>query len=139
MQKHSLGFTVGSLIEHGDGTVSFRRPGHFIDDFRVRIADVTGFSESKGGRKAMEHTIHVFGRGGELLSASVNAGNTQKIEAWFRAHPDFGGNTEAPAPVPVAAAPPTGVADELVKLAALRDQGVLTPAEFDAQKRRLLG
>jgi hypothetical protein len=30
------------------------------------------------------------------------------------------------------------VADELTKLAALRDKGVLTEAEFDAQKKRLL-
>lgn len=35
-------------------------------------------------------------------------------------------------------APPT-TADELTKLASLRDRGVLTEAEFDAQKRKLLG
>jgi hypothetical protein len=29
--------------------------------------------------------------------------------------------------------------DELTKLAALRDQGVLTDAEFDAQKAKILG
>lgn len=39
---------------------------------------------------------------------------------------------------------PTGgqqalIADELMRLAQLRDQGHLTPAEFEAQKRRLLG
>ena len=33
----------------------------------------------------------------------------------------------------------TSIADELAKLAALRDRGVLTPAEFDAAKARLLG
>jgi len=33
----------------------------------------------------------------------------------------------------------TSTADELSKLAALRDQGVLTGAEFDAQKAALLG
>ena len=42
---------------------------------------------------------------------------------------------------PVAAAGPTGSSqiDELTKLAGLRDQGVLTDAEFDAQKARILG
>lgn len=30
-------------------------------------------------------------------------------------------------------------ADELTKLAALRDRGVLTDAEFEAQKKKLLG
>ena len=33
----------------------------------------------------------------------------------------------------------TSTADELSKLAALRDQGVLTSAEFDSQKAALLG
>jgi hypothetical protein len=44
-------------------------------------------------------------------------------------------------PAPAAAAgtaPSSSVADELAKLAQLRDQGVLTEAEFAAQKARLL-
>jgi hypothetical protein len=36
-------------------------------------------------------------------------------------------------------APVESTADELTKLAALRDQGVLTDAEFEAQKRKILG
>jgi hypothetical protein len=36
------------------------------------------------------------------------------------------------------AAGTTSKADELAKLASLRDQGVLTPAEFEAQKAALL-
>lgn len=36
-------------------------------------------------------------------------------------------------------AAPASVADELGKLAALRDQGVITAADFEAGKRRLLG
>jgi Short C-terminal domain len=48
------------------------------------------------------------------------------------------------APVPAgpaapAAPPPASVADEIRKLAELRDAGVLTDAEFAAQKSRLLG
>ncbi len=35
--------------------------------------------------------------------------------------------------------PTQSVADELAKLAALRDQGLLTPEEFNGQKARLLG
>ena len=39
-----------------------------------------------------------------------------------------------------AASPGTGsAAEELTKLAALHDQGVLTDAEFEAQKQKLLG
>ena len=46
----------------------------------------------------------------------------------------------APAPAPVADAAPSG--DELIaaleKLGELRDKGILTDAEFDAQKAKLL-
>lgn len=37
-----------------------------------------------------------------------------------------------------AAVPATGTADELTKLATLHDQGVLTDAEFNAQKAKVL-
>jgi hypothetical protein len=43
------------------------------------------------------------------------------------------------APQAPVAAVPASLADELTKLAALRDQGVLNPAEFEQQKARLLG
>lgn len=44
----------------------------------------------------------------------------------------------APA-APTHAAAPMSVADEIAKLAALRDQGHITPAEFESQKAVLLG
>lgn len=46
--------------------------------------------------------------------------------------------TQAGAPVP-AAAPAASAADEIRKLAELRDAGVLTEDEFTAKKRQLLG
>src|SRR5262245_50495366 len=49
----------------------------------------------------------------------------------------------APPPPPPAPAPATSATDDLVtqlkELAALRDQGILTDAEFAAQKAKLLG
>jgi len=45
----------------------------------------------------------------------------------------------AAAAAPPAAAPSGGLADELERLATLRDQGTLTDAEFQAQKAKLLG
>jgi hypothetical protein len=49
--------------------------------------------------------------------------------------------TSAPATsAPVAATPPvSSIADELAKLAALKDSGVLSAEEFDTQKAKLLG
>jgi hypothetical protein len=42
-------------------------------------------------------------------------------------------------PAPQASAAPVDVADQLTKLAALRDRGVLSDAEFEMQKAKLLG
>ena len=46
------------------------------------------------------------------------------------------GSVEAPVAAPAAA--PVDVAEQLIKLAGLRDAGILSPEEFDAQKARLL-
>ncbi len=45
---------------------------------------------------------------------------------------------EHPSAAPQAASPPF-TADEIEKLASLKDRGVLTQEEFDAKKRQLLG
>lgn len=42
-------------------------------------------------------------------------------------------------PVQAGASAPVDVAGELQKYAALRDQGIITPEDFDAKKRQLLG
>ncbi|XFC39541.1 PDZ domain-containing protein [Stenotrophomonas indicatrix] len=47
-------------------------------------------------------------------------------------------SVEEPADAPVPIAKPLSVADELAKLLKLKEQGVLTQAEFDAQKSKLL-
>ena len=44
----------------------------------------------------------------------------------------------APVAAPEPAAPQVDVVSQLKELAALRDQGILTDAEFDAQKAKLL-
>ncbi|MFY0186137.1 PDZ domain-containing protein [Stenotrophomonas rhizophila] len=46
---------------------------------------------------------------------------------------------EEPAAVPASLAPALSVADELAKLLKLKEQGILTQAEFDSQKSKLLG
>jgi hypothetical protein len=61
----------------------------------------------------------------------------QELEAQQYAQPQY-----APPP-PAPAGPNVGVSDdtveELKKLAALRDQGILTEEEFAGQKKKLLG
>jgi len=129
-KTHKLGFGYGAILEYTDGSASYRKPATFTDAFRVRISDVTGFSVSKG-KKALERNLRVLGRGTELANADLNHGVAEKIEAWFRAHPSFGKSAPPSAP--------PSLADELVKLAVLRDQGALTDEEFQVQKSRLLG
>lgn len=136
MKTHKLGWANGTIYEHDDGTASYRAPAKILDSFRVRISDVVGFSESRGGRKALQNTLHIVGRGGELASCDINAGTTPKIEKWFRAHPDFGGGGKKARGS--SAGESASVADELAKLAALRDSGILSDAEFRMQKERLL-
>lgn len=44
----------------------------------------------------------------------------------------------AASPASAATVQPTSIADEIAKLAAFRDKGILTPAEFETQKAKLL-
>jgi hypothetical protein len=104
--------------------------------FRVRIGDVAGFSVTKD-RKVLERMLNVMGDGMLLGSASVNHKESEKIEKWFRTHPQFGCNGRATDGTATASG--TSVADELRKLADLHKDGVLTGDEFAVQKARLLG
>jgi hypothetical protein len=63
--------------------------------------------------------------------AAIDAAVAQQMAAQQMAPP--------PAPAPAPAAGGSSVIDQLKELASLKDAGVLTQAEFDAQKARLLG
>jgi Short C-terminal domain/Phospholipase_D-nuclease N-terminal len=70
--------------------------------------------------------VYVIVRGDSMTKRSVDQAQAQRaaMDDYIRQTATAGGGTAA---------------DELTKLAALRDQGVLTQAEFDAQKAKLLG
>jgi ribosomal protein L7/L12 len=110
--------------------------------FRIAISDVRGFSIRKAtrddkkrlGASSMQQVLVVQGLGTTLAEVAVNYGTAQKIEAWFRAHPLFG----SPTPGPNAPINHGSVADELTKLAGLRDAGVLSGEEFEIAKARTL-
>ena len=74
-------------------------------------------------------TAHVASSRG---AARANAQNAQAAADQPPAAP-----VEAP-PAPPAAAPPVDIYADLTKLKELLDAGVLTQAEFDAQKQKLL-
>ena len=62
--------------------------------------------------------------------------NKQAAQAQ-EAAPEAPAAAAAPAPAPAAAAPDP--IEQLTQLAALRDSGALTEAEFEAQKAKILG
>lgn len=146
--KHALGFGNGKIVEHEDGTAGYIKSAEFTQAFRVHIADVRGFSVTKSG-KMLTRMLNVLGNGTTLASVEVNHGTSELIEAWFRKHQLFNSRTNtAPVQEPVfpqasqpqhSPSPSTMIADELRKLAELRNEGILTSAEFDEQKARLLG
>jgi hypothetical protein len=68
--------------------------------------------------------VYLIARGSKMHEREVQ--QAQANEDAFRSY------------VQQAAVPPTGTADELTKLATLHDQGVLTDAEFNAQKAKVL-
>lgn len=145
--SHGLGFSNGSLIEYPDGSVEYRPFAKILPVFKVQIRDVVGFSVRRATRDdkkrlnagLLQQVLTVQGSGTTLAEVALDYGTAEKIEAWFRAHPDFGsaqrvhakGGSTQPSPS-------LTVADELMKLAQLKDAGVLTAEEFEVQKRRLL-
>ena len=72
-------------------------------------------------------------------TAVSNRVSRRQAERWSQqdAQPEYG-YAEPPPPPPPAAAPAPDLIGQLKELAALRDQGVLTEAEFADQKARVL-
>ncbi len=138
-KKHGLGMGSGRIVEYEDGSAAYIPGASLSHAFRVQIRDVTGFSVAKGN-KMLERQLNVLGNGTLIASASVPHGTPEKIERWFRSHPQFGTHA-TPVEVQATAAPSETnlIADELRKLSDLRAEGVLTDAEFNSQKQRLLG
>ncbi|WP_086664244.1 SHOCT domain-containing protein [Lentzea kentuckyensis] len=144
-QSHGLGIGNGSIIDHGDGIIEYRQTGKVLPAFRVNIADVTGFSvrkatrqDRKNGASALQQMLTLQGSGTELASCPVNHGTSAKIEAWIRAHPSFRGNVPQSVPCAPQGTSPSTIADDLAKLARLRDDGVLSQEEFAQAKAKLL-
>lgn len=143
-KTHPLGMGSGGITEFPDGTIEYRRMMEVLPTFSVNIREVTGFSVRKATKEDMKRfnnarnteIFTVQGSGTVLGEAPVTYGTAEKIEQWFRAHPDFGQDVKPAAN----SAPSTTVslADELTKLAQLKDAGVLTDEEFEAQKKKLL-
>lgn len=104
-----------------------------VEDFPYdRILSV----EAKTGMVMGQLTIHTAAGKEEIQQ--VTKERVHPLAEWIRANIREDKTSPEP-PVPVAAPSVSSLADELTKLAALRDQGILTDDEFNTQKARLLG
>ena len=143
-ESHGLGVGRGSIIDLNNGQIEYRQTGKIMPAFRVTVSDITGFAtrkpsttDKRDGASGAQQIFVILGGGTELASCAVNYGTAPKIEAWISAHPLFKQN----APESAAAAPVSsggGLAEQLSKLAELRDAGVLSADEFDQAKAKLL-
>lgn len=117
------------IHEYPDGTAEYLR--RLTTHFRVRICDVTGFSRTKGLKWSDDPTLNLLGQGTVIASVPKCPSRIcDEIERWFRSHALFGGGgTQGGA---------KSVADELRKLADLRNDGILSEAEFQIEKGKLL-
>jgi hypothetical protein len=105
-----------------------------IDASSADWADTLGYEADQSARDARFEAeqdktfgIALIGIGAVVFSAR------------WAVRPEAGATVKAAPPMPVfAPAAPPSPADEIAKLAALRDQGVLTDAEFEQRKQRLL-
>jgi transposase-like protein len=96
--SHGLGFGNGSLIEYPDGTVEYRPFAKVLPAFKVRICEVVGFSvrrvtredKKRLGASSLEQVLVLQGSGTTIAEVAIGYGTAQKIEDWFRAHPEFG-------------------------------------------------
>ena len=74
-------------------------------------------------------------------TAVSNRVSRRQAQRWSQQPGGYYGDEPEPEPAPVAAAPAPAAdpIEQLQKLAALKDQGILTEAEFASQKAKLLG
>jgi len=93
----------------------------------------TAHMAHKAGQRSAEAQQHEYDQ--EARIQELEAQQTQQQYA----PPPPPQYAAPPPPPPAAPAGGTDIAAQLQQLAQLRDQGVLTPAEFDAAKQKLLG
>jgi hypothetical protein len=98
----------------------------------VRTAVVAGTASAVNGR-VQRHQARKFA----TSDAQIYADRERAYEEQTASQARYAPPPPAPSPAP-AAASASDVIEQLKQLAALRDQGVLTDAEFATQKARIL-
>jgi len=101
----------------------------------ARTAVVAGTATAVSGNVARRQQGRAQGQADQQAAADQQAWEAQQYEAQQQA---AAAQAAAPPPPPPAPAGGVDVVAELQKLAALKDQGILSDAEFAAAKAKLL-
>jgi len=115
---------VGKALGYGDLRIFTQSGDAGADNFRS-ITKPAEFRSAMMGEKLKDQA-------GSRAATAAAAAPTAPVAAPAPAAP------AAPTPTPVAPAPAEDPADTLVRLADLRDKGILTPEEFEAKKAEVL-
>ncbi|BFU44909.1 SHOCT domain-containing protein [Krasilnikovia sp. MM14-A1004] len=100
----------------------------------ARTAVVAGTASAVAGR-VQRHQAEKFAD----RDAGIYADRTAAYQQQMAAQQPYQQPYQQAAPPPPAASPQVDVIEQLKQLGQLRDQGVLTDEEFNAQKAKLLG
>jgi len=123
---------TAAAVTLGKAGVSLRKG---TDTNVIPIKAIQGVTTHKGG---IGYTTVEVATSGDRVSFRVSKGEAEQVKDAVLRLMREPSPAAAPA-APASPAPPsTSLADELTKLAQLRDQGVLSEEEFQAQKARLL-
>lgn len=112
--------------------LSLAVPGRRRDTNMIPVRMIQGVSTHKGG---LGYTTVRVATAGDATEFRVSKREAEDVKGLLLRLM----NQPAPGPVAPSQGPAPSLADELRKLGELRDSGVLSEAEFAAQKSRLLG
>jgi hypothetical protein len=99
--------------------------------FDMEVFPYENISSFEMGKSMSGHTISFFASGNKVTMKWINKGDLPKLVEIVKSRMGKGA-------APAAGAGAGDLADQIRKLVALRDEGLLTDEEFAAQKARLL-
>tara|TARA_B100000315_G_scaffold137306_1_gene126469 strand:+ start:539 stop:997 length:459 start_codon:yes stop_codon:yes gene_type:complete len=148
---------VRTFVMSGSPDAVFRACQRTVRDMKLRVKSMTGHTMVLGGvglNRLVTLEVEIRGRRddssnlGILAKCGMGTGARDRklIEEFVGSFANgvdvelrqAGSRTASSAPEPPPAEPEFSVADELGKLADLRDRGVLSEEEFEEQKMKLL-
>jgi hypothetical protein len=141
---HTVTIVRGRFMPGKQGKGQKAIPVHSISAVQLKPPGLTGLGGS------IEFTIPGGVERGSRRGRDKGAKHDENTVTFYRQHANAFeqlrdavqaaiAGLHAPSASPSPPAPAGSVADELTKLVGLRDAGVLSDAEFDAQKAKLLG